>query len=311
MVNALLLGVAAQKDLPSARFPRPGTGQQDQPGFGARTVLDGIWWSVSVLASETFGATRAAGARQERTASGAGGRPFREKVLIECCLELIPPSDLVDRHHRTSAAPGNYLPPQLTSRVPPVTAGLPSSWTPCRLRARANMTPAEIPGRGGVPGAMSRSSAPKRTSRQSFMAVLPVSLGCVGHRSIGEVTDGRPAGISPGTGENVRPTGRRLHGRHEARSPSARFSTPGPTQTLSTAEHLRPRCPGPSTGDESADPDVLALLQARHCSSRLHHEQYDPLLRGPTPWAGRKHPTRRLLRVTSHPGRGKKNRDLD
>jgi phosphoribosylformylglycinamidine synthase len=55
--------------------------------FGARTGLDGIG-GVSVLASETFDGDETERGRK-KLPSVQVGDPFTEKVLIECCLELI------------------------------------------------------------------------------------------------------------------------------------------------------------------------------------------------------------------------------
>ena len=55
--------------------------------FGARTGLDGIG-GVSVLASETFDGDGSGGGRKKLPRVQVGD-PFTEKVLIECCLELI------------------------------------------------------------------------------------------------------------------------------------------------------------------------------------------------------------------------------
>ncbi|MDT7617006.1 MAG: phosphoribosylformylglycinamidine synthase subunit PurL [Pseudonocardiales bacterium] len=90
LLNAMCVGAMRVEDLHLAFAS--GTGNQIVL-FGARTGLDGIG-GVSVLASETFAADESA------TAEGGGGHkkklpavqvgdPFTEKVLIECCLELI------------------------------------------------------------------------------------------------------------------------------------------------------------------------------------------------------------------------------
>ena len=65
---------------------RPGVGNKIIL-FGARTGLDGIG-GVSVLASETFDGDES-GTGRKKLPSVQVGDPFTEKVLIECCLELI------------------------------------------------------------------------------------------------------------------------------------------------------------------------------------------------------------------------------
>src|ERR1700749_3760795 len=85
LVNALCVGVMRTDGIKLAKADGPGN---HVVLFGARTGGDGIG-GASVLASATFeteGATKGAG--------GAGGEPFAEKVLIECCLEIFA-ADLV------------------------------------------------------------------------------------------------------------------------------------------------------------------------------------------------------------------------
>ncbi|MFC5381530.1 phosphoribosylformylglycinamidine synthase subunit PurL [Aquipuribacter nitratireducens] len=79
LVNALCVGALRHEDLHLANA----TGEGNLVVlFGARTGGDGIG-GVSVLASETF----AEGGPSKRPAVQVGD-PFREKLLIECCLEL-------------------------------------------------------------------------------------------------------------------------------------------------------------------------------------------------------------------------------
>ena len=82
LVNALCVGALRAEDLHLAFAS--GVGNKIIL-FGARTGLDGIG-GVSVLASETF--DDSAGDRK-KLPSVQVGDPFTEKVLIECCLELI------------------------------------------------------------------------------------------------------------------------------------------------------------------------------------------------------------------------------
>jgi phosphoribosylformylglycinamidine synthase II len=79
LVNALCVGALRHEDLHLANAT--GLGNVIVL-FGARTGGDGIG-GVSVLASETF----AEGGPSKRPAVQVGD-PFREKLLIECCLEL-------------------------------------------------------------------------------------------------------------------------------------------------------------------------------------------------------------------------------
>jgi phosphoribosylformylglycinamidine synthase subunit PurL len=84
LVNALCVGTMRIEDLHLAFAS--GTGNKIIL-FGARTGLDGIG-GVSVLASETFDGDETSAGRK-KLPSVQVGDPFTEKVLIECCLELI------------------------------------------------------------------------------------------------------------------------------------------------------------------------------------------------------------------------------
>ncbi len=84
LLNALCIGAMRVEDLHLAFAS--GTGNQIIL-FGARTGLDGIG-GVSVLASETFAGDEGGGGHKKLPAVQVGD-PFTEKVLIECCLELI------------------------------------------------------------------------------------------------------------------------------------------------------------------------------------------------------------------------------
>jgi phosphoribosylformylglycinamidine synthase subunit PurL len=81
LVNALCIGAMRAEDLHLAFAS--GTGNRIIL-FGARTGLDGIG-GVSVLASETFSGEKG----RKKLPSVQVGDPFTEKVLVECCLELI------------------------------------------------------------------------------------------------------------------------------------------------------------------------------------------------------------------------------
>ncbi len=81
LLNALCIGAMRVEDLHLAFAS--GTGNQIVL-FGARTGLDGIG-GVSVLASETFSGEQG----RKKLPAVQVGDPFAEKVLIECCLELI------------------------------------------------------------------------------------------------------------------------------------------------------------------------------------------------------------------------------
>ena len=84
LVNALCVGALRAEDLHLAFAS--GVGNKIIL-FGARTGLDGIG-GVSVLASETFDGDES-GTGRKKLPSVQVGDPFTEKVLIECCLELI------------------------------------------------------------------------------------------------------------------------------------------------------------------------------------------------------------------------------
>ncbi|MBN9102196.1 MULTISPECIES: phosphoribosylformylglycinamidine synthase subunit PurL [unclassified Pseudonocardia] len=84
LLNAMCVGAMRVEDLHLAFAS--GTGNQIIL-FGARTGLDGIG-GVSVLASETFAGDAGGGGHKKLPAVQVGD-PFTEKVLIECCLELI------------------------------------------------------------------------------------------------------------------------------------------------------------------------------------------------------------------------------
>jgi phosphoribosylformylglycinamidine synthase subunit PurL len=84
LVNALCVGAMRAEDLHLAFAS--GAGNKIIL-FGARTGLDGIG-GVSVLASETFDGDES-GTGRKKLPSVQVGDPFTEKVLIECCLELI------------------------------------------------------------------------------------------------------------------------------------------------------------------------------------------------------------------------------
>ena len=79
-MNALCVGVMRHEDLQVAAARGPGN---KVILFGARTGPDGIG-GASVLASASFGGGEAA-----KRPSVQVGDPFMEKLLVECCLELI------------------------------------------------------------------------------------------------------------------------------------------------------------------------------------------------------------------------------
>ena len=80
LVNALAVGVLRHEDLKLANASGPGN---HVVLFGARTGGDGIG-GASILASDSFDST----GPTKRPAVQVGD-PFAEKVLIECCLELL------------------------------------------------------------------------------------------------------------------------------------------------------------------------------------------------------------------------------
>ncbi len=86
LVNALCLGVMRHEDLKLAAATGPGNAVVL---VGAKTGPDGIG-GASVLASASFRGGAAGGARAEgaKRPSVQVGDPFKEKLLIECCLEL-------------------------------------------------------------------------------------------------------------------------------------------------------------------------------------------------------------------------------
>jgi len=79
LVNALCVGVMRHGDLQHAAATGPGN---QVILFGSRTGPDGIG-GASVLASASFGKNESA-----KRPSVQVGDPFKEKLLIECCLEL-------------------------------------------------------------------------------------------------------------------------------------------------------------------------------------------------------------------------------
>ncbi len=80
LVNALCLGVMRHEDLKLAAATGPGNAVVL---VGAKTGPDGIG-GASVLASASFGG----GAEGSKRPSVQVGDPFKEKLLIECCLAL-------------------------------------------------------------------------------------------------------------------------------------------------------------------------------------------------------------------------------
>jgi len=86
LVNALCLGVMRHEDLKLAAATGAGNAVVL---FGAKTGPDGIG-GASVLASASFEGEGAGGGRAEgsKRPSVQVGDPFKEKLLIECCLEL-------------------------------------------------------------------------------------------------------------------------------------------------------------------------------------------------------------------------------
>ena len=80
LVNALCLGVMRHADLKLAAATGPGNAVVL---VGAKTGPDGIG-GASVLASASFGG----GTEGTKRPSVQVGDPFKEKLLIECCLEL-------------------------------------------------------------------------------------------------------------------------------------------------------------------------------------------------------------------------------
>ncbi|MFC3689520.1 phosphoribosylformylglycinamidine synthase subunit PurL [Aquipuribacter hungaricus] len=84
LVNALCVGALRHEDLHLANA----TGEGNVIVlFGARTGGDGIG-GVSVLASETFDVEADGSTGPSKRPAVQVGDPFREKLLIECCLEL-------------------------------------------------------------------------------------------------------------------------------------------------------------------------------------------------------------------------------
>jgi phosphoribosylformylglycinamidine synthase subunit PurL len=87
LVNALCLGVMRHEDLKLAAASGPGNAVVL---VGAKTGPDGIG-GASVLASASFGSEGAGGAGGTESSKRPNvqvGDPFKEKLLIECCLEL-------------------------------------------------------------------------------------------------------------------------------------------------------------------------------------------------------------------------------
>ena len=84
LVNALCVGTMRHEDLHLAKAT--GLGNVIVL-FGARTGGDGIG-GVSVLASETFDVSADGSSGPSKRPAVQVGDPFREKLLIECCLEL-------------------------------------------------------------------------------------------------------------------------------------------------------------------------------------------------------------------------------
>jgi len=84
LVNALCVGAMRHEDLHLANAT--GLGNVIVL-FGARTGGDGIG-GVSVLASETFDVSADGSSGPSKRPAVQVGDPFREKLLIECCLDL-------------------------------------------------------------------------------------------------------------------------------------------------------------------------------------------------------------------------------
>ena len=119
LVNALAVGVLRHEDLHLANAR--GVGNKVVL-FGARTGGDGIG-GASILASDTF----SEGGPTKRPAVQVGD-PFAEKVLIECCLELLP-----RRARRGHPGPRRcgHLAARPASSPATATAAWSSTSTPC------------------------------------------------------------------------------------------------------------------------------------------------------------------------------------
>ena len=221
LVNALCVGALRAEDL--HRAFASGTGNKIIL-FGARTGLDGIG-GVSVLASETFDGDESAAGRK-KLPSVQVGDPFMEKVLIECCLELIG-ARLVVGIQDLGGAGLSCATSELASAGD---GGMRIELDAVPLRA-SGMTPAEILSQR-VAGADVRGRAPGRRRR------VPGDLPPVGRPRHGD---------------------RRGHRRRPARDHVA-----GRDRRRRAAAHGRPRRPGvPAPGRALRPPGRARRRRAR------------------------------------------------
>src|SRR4051794_26536629 len=283
LVNALCVGALRTEDLHLAFAS--GAGNKIIL-FGARTGLDGIG-GVSVLASDTFDGDESAGGRK-KLPSVQVGDPFTEKVLIECCLELIASGTVVGIQDLGGAG----LSCATSELASAGDGGMAIELDAVPLRA-AGMTPAEILSSESQER-MCAVVAPENV--ESFMAVCHKweVLATV----IGEVTDGDRLQIT-------------WHGETVVDVPPRTVAHEGPVyerpvQRPETQDALNAdtseRLPRPRSGDELRA-TLLAMVGSPHlCSRAFITEQYDRYVRGNTVLA--ENADGGVLRVDESTGRG-------
>ena len=270
LVNALCVGVLQVADLHLAQAS--GTGNKIVL-FGARTGRDGIG-GVSVLASESFSADQP-GANQ--TGQGRGrtklpsvqvGDPFTEKVLIECCLELVD-AGLVVGIQDLGGAGLSCATSELASAGD---GGMLVDLDTVPLRA-AGMTPAEIL----CSESQERMCAVVRPCDvDAFMAIC--ARWDVIATVIGAVTDGDRLVITSG-GETVVdvPPRTLAHGGPVYHRPVQRPPTQDAMQAATPDAVARPGTP------EALRATVLRMVASPGlCSRAWVTDQYDRYVRGAT-----------------------------
>ncbi len=283
LLNALCIGAMRVEDLHLAFAS--GTGNQIVL-FGARTGLDGIG-GVSVLASETFTGDEGGGGHKKLPAVQVGD-PFTEKVLIECCLELIR-SGIVVGIQDLGGAGLSCATSELASAGD---GGMHVDLDAVPLRA-TGMTPAEILSSESQER-MCAVVAPENVA--AFMAVCAKweVLASV----IGEVTDGdhlvitwrgeTVVDVPPRTVAHDGPVYRRpvqRSGRHDA-------------LVADTPDHL----PRPAAPSELREEILRMAASPNLCSRAWVTDQYDRYVRGNTTSA--QPADAGMIRIDEETGRG-------
>jgi len=290
LLNAMCVGAMRVEDLHLAFAS--GTGNQIIL-FGARTGLDGIG-GVSVLASETFSADDSA------TAEGGGGHkrklpavqvgdPFTEKVLIECCLELIR-SGIVVGIQDLGGAGLSCATSELASAGD---GGMHIDLDAVPLRA-TGMTPAEILSSESQER-MCAVVAPENID--AFMTVC--ARWDVLASVIGEVTDGDNLVIT-WHGERVVDVPPRTvaHDGPVYRRPVQRADEVQDALVADVPDHL----PRPAAPSELRDTVLQMAASPNLCSKAWVTDQYDRYVRGNTTSA--QPADAGMVRVDEESGRG-------